>query len=414
MKKTFILFIALSGIASLLNYITYPVLSRILPSEQFVNITVALSLLTQISTFLSSVIAITIGLSKEHDPASAKKIIEILQSVLMQIFVVVVVVFISLSPFVFHTLDLPFGFITPICLLMLFSIPTAIISGFLNGKGKLQQLGLVALFVAVLQLILSVFFGLITKNGIAALNGMALGQLISIAATYLVFKQENLPHIYSTLSHKLKDYTSPLVKKLVVYTLFASLGIMAVNVLQIADLLIIKGLGVNSYEYAQIYIVSRVVFFAGTIFIWPYLSTLDITNPQKNVLPTLKLIGLFGIISLGAMVGYALFQAQITNVLFGSPLRSADITYLGLLSILYKFIFLIVITLTLYFIVLRSYWAIFLPLLLVGLIGAFTVGLHENNSTAHILVGLSLIGLLALVPSMFIFWKTSTRPRPSM
>src|SRR5688572_6640345 len=94
-----LLFILLSGFASGLNYLTYPVLSRLLPNSEFINITVALSILTQMATFLSSIIALTVGITKSNTIKQPRKLIESLQSELINVFLFFIGLFILTAPF---------------------------------------------------------------------------------------------------------------------------------------------------------------------------------------------------------------------------------------------------------------------------------------------------------------------------
>lgn len=388
----------LSGLASLLNYATYPLLARILPDNQFVNITVALSLLTQMSTFLSSIVAVTIGLSKQKDTQESLKIIERLQAVLMKLFLLLVIVFIAVSPILLAKLRLPLIFVVPICLLMLFSIPTSVISGYLNGKNKLIKLGLVTMIIAFFQFIFTISVGIMTKNASLSLSAMAIGQLVSIGFIYHLYRTENLPSLRTAFGDKTLDKQSGAMRKLIVYTAFCSLAIMAVNILQISDLLIIKSQQASDVKlYTDLYIISRVVFFAGTVFIWPFLGAIDIHRRQKNVIPLIKVIGLFCALALGAIVVLGLGGTRITSLLFGSHYTSHEIQHIGVLAILYKLIFLILTTLTLYLIVIRSYLAVVVPMLLSIAVAIYSLVLPADASTTSILTTLSAFSLLALL-----------------
>lgn len=398
MKKhaALISFIWLSAIASILNYLTYPLLARILPDAQFVNITVALSLLTQMSTFLSSIVAITVSLSKETDTKQSTTTIERLQAILMKMFLVVVLVFIAISPTLLGKLSLPLAFVLPICLLMLFSIPTSVISGFFNGKNRLVKLGYVTVLIAVFQFACTILVGFTTRNGASALNAMAVGQLLSIGAIYVLFRKEGMPSIIRPLTTKASAKTESM-RSLVTYTALCSLAIMLVNILQIADLLLIKGRGSADVRlYADLYVISRVVFFAGTVFIWPFLGTVDIYRHNRNTKPLIKLFGIFGLITLSAIGGFLLFGPEITKLLFGSSYTAQQIRQIGILSIVYKLIFLALTSLTLYFIVIRSYIAVVIPFLLGAAVATYSIFAPSGASISSILNALCLLGILAL------------------
>ena len=279
---------------------------------------------------------------------------------------------------------------------MLFSIPTSVISGFFNGKNRLVKLGYVTVLVAVFQFVCTILVGFTTRNGVAALNAMAVGQFLSIGVIYVLFKKEGLPSIITPLTTKTPAKTESM-RSLVTYTALCSLAIMLINILQIADLLLIKGHGSADIRlYADLYVISRVVFFAGTVFIWPFLGMIDIYNHTRNTKPLLKLFGIFGLITIGAIGGLLLFGPQITKLLFGSSYTAVQIRHIGILSIVYKFIFLTLTSLTLYFIVIRSYIAVVIPFLLGAAVATYSIFAPTGATIVSTLNALCLIGILAL------------------
>jgi O-antigen/teichoic acid export membrane protein len=408
-RKNVIFFVLLNVIASGFNYLTYPVLAHALPNREFVNITVALSLFTQVSTFLSSIVAVTIGLSKQSNQEHAAKKIEQLQMILMQLFVLLIVAFLILSPFIMGRVRLPAILAIPISILMLISIPTAILSGFLNGRNKLVKLGVLILTIATFQLVFSVSVGIVTQNGALALLAMAMGQVISIGLVYILFRSERLPKPYTFLSSTLTKQQRVKLWPLIKYTVLISLAIMMVNIAQIADLLIIKSwMDTSSVRiYTDVYIFSRVVFFAGTIFIWPFLAIIDINNLTKNILPFIKLVGLFILIGLVATLVIALRGEQLLKLLFGDSYPQSSIFTLSLLSILYKTMFLIISATVLYLVVLHDYWAIWLTAGLgigVALFGGLGKGSNDSQS---VLVSLNVIAGVVMIAGLgALLWRT--------
>ena len=410
MKKRLVLiyFVALSGVASLLNYATYPLLARVLSNQDFVNTTVALSLLTQMSSFLSSIVALSAGLAKQ-DSDDTNEIIEQLQAVLMKFFVLIIVSFLVISPLLLSSINLTTAFIIPVSLLLLFSIPISIISGFLNGKHKIVKLGLATLLSAVLQFTLTILVGYSTKSGALALGAMASGQLIAIFAIYFFYKEDKLPSLSSVIRHKLKDSLSGDFKDLVKFTLLSALGIMAINILQVFDLLIIQHRQLDARLYTDLYIISRVVFFAGTIFIWPFLSYVDIRNRLHNRILFLKLACVFTLISATSTVGLIFFGQQTANVLFGNIYDLETIGSIGVLAITYKYLFLMITSISLFFIVIRSYWSVSLALILTIVTAIFAYSVPNNTSTLSTLYGLNAIAIVGLIIGLVGFYSVTKR-----
>lgn len=408
MKKSTIVFILLSVVASAISYTLYPVLSRLLPANQYIDITVALSLLTQISTFLSSIIAITIGLSKSEGNGKAQPKIEALQEMLFKLFIILVVVFLIISPVVMPSIDIPIQFVIPISIIMLASIPIATISGYLNGRAELMKLGILTVAVAGSQFLIASIVAFITRNGLIATLSMAAAQIITIFFAHSAFRNDNLPGI-GKMAWKLAPVFSDKqhLKRLALYTLVASIALMALNLAQIADLLIIQTTNNgDSKFYADIYVVSRVVFFAGMIFVWPFLSEIDIINHRLNRIPLVKAGAVFGVISVGAIAGLYAYGDIIIHLMLGVDYELQAIRSIGVLSVLYKTLFLIITAVVLYFVVLHRYIAAWITAAVTTLILAYAVSVSNQDSTQDILVVLNIIAGAGACVSIVTFFLT--------
>lgn len=396
MKKTAFIFIALSTLASAINYLAYPTLSRLLPNGQYVDITVSLSILTQISTFLSSLIAITIGLSKQPDEHNAKQTVNLLQAVLLRIFAAIALAFILAAPFLMPLINTPTGFAIPIGLMLLLSIPIAFVSGHLNGKGKLVPLGLVAVISASTQYIFATLSSLLFENGLLTLVSMSIAQIAAIIMIYAIFTKFGLPSLGTVISKI--DVSAPHIRKLILFTFLSSIAVMVINLLQVADLLILKELqSTDAKFYTDIYVISRAIFFAGLIFIWPFLGRVNIGNKFSNRKLILELIAIFAMISLLACIGLIFLGDLMVLLLFGVNYSSNEILNVGILSIVYKFFLLVITAISLYFIVLRSYVAVYIALTSVAAILLSMIFISADTSAELSLTILSTaVGLVAL------------------
>jgi len=414
-KKSLLVFILLSGLASAFNYFAYPALSRLLPADQYINITVALSLFTQISTLLSSLVAITIGLTKERHATPSNHTIEILQSVLFRLLVVVSIVLLALSPIIAGSVHMPVTYIIPICIMLLISIPIAITSGFLNGKGLMVKLGLVTVVSAGLQFTVAISASIATNSGLLTLLSMALSQCIAIAVIYIILRHDNLPKLHHALTLSVSKPDKKRLGKILGYTVLSSIGIMVINLAQVVDLLIAQRLTSHDVKfYTDIYVISRVVFFAGMIFIWPFLSAIDIHARQKNIAPIFKLMGIFVAFGVLSSLALILFGQQIISLLFNVQYAATTIDAIGLLSILYKVTFLIITAITLYFIVLRSNKA-----LILGALSGIALVTYYALAPATIpllsmLIGINGIGIIIAVAGIgFLVADSHKRTNPA-
>lgn len=385
MKKTLAPFIALSLFASALNYFAYPILSRLLPSHEYVNITVALSLFTQISTFLSSLTAITIGISKDknHEHTLHK-----LQVSLLQVFSIFGLLFLALSPLIMSNIHTPVAYALPIVIMILLSIPITMISGYLNGHQLMTKLGLVAILVASLQFITGVSVAWISGNGFLTMLCMGSVQILSIIILLRFLGEPAMPRTGKEL-FRIEKY-SPEMKKILVYVIVASFAIMLINILQIFDLLAIKNMGgATAKFYADIYIVSRIVYFGGIILIWPFLGAISIDNKIANNKAFFKLIGMFSLMGSSVLLTLSIFGKDMLHILFGEAYPAGNLVGILLLSTVYKIFFLVITAACLYLIVFRSLKSVWLALFtLASILAGYSLANH--SSVASILLNLTI------------------------
>lgn len=387
MNKTlrFSVFVALSIAASALNYITYPILARLLPAGQFVEITIALSLLTQVSAFLSALVALSIGLTKDSRNKQGPTI-HTLQAVIFRLFLVVIVIYCITAPFTMPLLGVGGLYALPVAMMLLFSIPTSVISGYYNGRGLLVILGLVAFMTASAQFLTCIIVAVITKDGLSSLIAMGVGQILSLGLIYSIFKHDNLPKL--SLKEKIGAN-----KKLVQYAAASAIGIMVINVLQIVDLLIASTNGVETATYTSLYVVSRVVFFGGMILLWPFLSWINTKDARANLGAIAKTGGILTGASLAAAAGMFVFGQKVLEILFGTTFTQEVVSTIGVMSIMYRLLYLLIIMFVLYFTVMRSYWAALIPLLISVATVLYAWLLPPGTDLYSLLLGLCAIGL---------------------
>lgn len=408
MKKSTLIFVILSSAASVLNFLIYPALSRILPGVEFVNMTVALALFTQLSSFMLCVVALTIGLSKQDNASVAKILAEKLQTILVHLFIVVTVILLLTSRFFLKELRLPVTMLLPILFMLALSISMSVITGYLNGKQKLAKLGVAIAFSAALQLFFSLTAGITTKSGVATVSAMAFATFLAIILIYFFYSSENLPNPRSIFAHGLGIYKIKEIRKLVRYTILASLATLFLNISMILDLLIINSRNIDSIVYTDLYVISRIVFFGGMLLIWPFLSVLNLKSTRKNIIPFLKLCAALTAIAI-ALLCIMYFRGDFAlKLLLGSSYDFTNsIRLLSILSIIYKFVFLIITALLLYFIVIRSYWIVWLSLSVIIPSVVFTYTLKPGATSVYIVAGLILISSLSAIFGIWGFVRTA-------
>ncbi len=399
LKRSIIIFIILSTIASAINYFAYPALGRILPATQYIDITIALSLFTQITTFLSSINAITVGFTKDNT-ADPKRIIHALQSSLFKVFALLIVLFLISSPLTLHIIGVPLQFSLPISLLMLTALPLTIMSGYLNGKQLMVKLGVLAIISAGFQFTFGVVAALIFHDGFITMTFMALAQICAIASIQYLFRSENLPNPLPSL----KSTKSFLSKKVILYATVASIAIMLINLIQIADLLLItRNNSTDAKFYTDLYIISRIMFFAGMIFIWPFLGSLDVKHTPRNRPYLFKLIAIFVLIAFAMIIPLGIFGSDIVHLLLNVQYETASIALIGGFSIVFKVLLLIATAITLYFMVMRSWIAIYYSLALSALVILYSTLIPAGLSTLQTIQHLTIIASVSVLVGLGLF-----------
>lgn len=351
MSHQLILYVVLSLFASALNYIIYPLIGRILPTSDYTDVTVALSLFTQISVFFSSIVAVTIGLSKVHDSDEIAVKIEALQRYLLKIFMYLLIVFFLLSPMFMKAANIPLIFAVPLSIMLILSIPVSTISGYLNGKKQLIKLGIVLGLISTIQFTLAVLTAMFTSSGIATMMAFSLAQLISTFVIYAIYSAEKLPNPFRDL--KLQKTLDDLkTKKIIAYSIWVAGALTVLSIMQIADLLIVRKLvNVDIRMYTDIYTISRIVFFVGTIFIWPFLGKVSIKSHKENSKSIISLLAVIVTITVVSISIMYFTGDKILNIIFGSNLSLNSVREITLNSILFKGLMLVVLSEVLYFVV---------------------------------------------------------------
>lgn len=392
MINSTVYFIVLSVIASALNYLMYPLLGRILPPVDYVDITISISLFTQISTFLLSIAAITVGLSKASVNHKDNIAIEQLQSFLYKLFSVLAILFLLLSPVIMNSVNTPLLFALPIILMMLFSIPITVISGYLNGKNLMVAFGLVILISASSQFVVGTLIAYLTQNAFLTMLSMTLAQIISIFLVYAVFPKYNLPKITNVVNDVFRKSSNKPPSDLYKFTIFASLAIMVINLVQVFDLFIMQSLtNADVKFYTDVYVISRVVFVAGMILIWPFLGLINIYDQPVNKAPFVKLIAYFTAIALSAIIIIYFGGDILLRLLFGVSYETDIMRSVGVLSVIYKYFLLIITSVVLYYVVFRNYiavWISFVTFLLSVIYWGF---INKNSGMISALLILNII-----------------------
>lgn len=405
-NKEALAYILLTAIASLVNYLVYPLLGRILPGDHYTEMTISLTLLTQTTTFLSSIIAVTIGITKSHSLDGTKTELVNLQAMLFRVFLVIVAAFLISSPWTFPLIHTPTSYALPIGLLMLLALPITLISGFLNGKNKLRKLGFVILFAAIVQASFGVAAAAIFGSGIMTIYAMCLSQPLIIASLYISIREDGLPNPLSVVLMR-EQAIPPRRHGLALAVLAAGFSILALSLTQLLDLTLVQSIAeTDTKHYTDLYIISRMVFFAGMIFVWPFLGQINVRKPTVNFLPFMKIVGIFIAISSSTVIAMAIAGDGILRLVFGSLSTTPHTLLLVSLSVLYKSSLLVITAAALYLIVMQRYVYVRLCLLSSALLYVYTGVAGNTLDTTPALFGINAIALGSALYGIYLVYVT--------
>jgi hypothetical protein len=408
-KKSAIIFILLTSFASACNYAIYPVLSRTLPNKEFVDITVALALFTQLSAFMLSLVALTIGLTKDSEPSETKYVVKKLQTMLTHIFMVIIVIFTAFSPLILTSLHLSPIFVLPIFTMLAASLFMSIISGYLNGKQKLTQLGTITAGTALLQFCAGIGASTLARDGTITLNAIAVSSIFSVLIILLTYRHDHLTNPFAVFHEKVNIYSSKENRRLFAYIVLSSVGALALNILLVLDLLIITARGVDTKIYTDMYIISRIIFFGGMLLVWPFLSNLDMRDRIKNAKSLMLLYLVFSVSTVIICISMIFWGKDILTFILGTAHNSSSLQSLAIVSIVYKFVFLVLTTFSLVFIVYRSYWAVWTPLICTLSLSLLAFFIDKSWNTTSVVIAMTLVASLCLCATSYGFWRVTYR-----
>jgi O-antigen/teichoic acid export membrane protein len=343
------LFVILSLAGATISYLLYPVLSRILSLREFGDYVTIIGLSSQVMGILLAFSVISIALVKQYGETEANNKAQIIQKVLLWLFLALSVVILILSPFLQHLLKIQnvVSFFI-LSLIMLLSVPSNIWVGFLQGQKEQVRVGIFSVCTAILKFICIIL--LAARYGvIGGLWGFFIGSFLGLLIlNYLPGK--NVPTL-NTLFSSLKEADKAFLREYRAYIIQAVFVVAGLVFLQNYDLNRAKVL--FDPELAGIYggisVLSNALYFVIFLLIWILLPEFSLQNPQINkrilrtafrVITSLTIAVVIGGLVLGDKVLALLLGESFSN--HSSTLIIASLYQISLVSVaLYAFYLLV-------------------------------------------------------------------------
>lgn len=372
------LFTILSLGGAIFNYLTYPVLARILDTSSFGNFTVTLALSNQIMAILLAFNVVSIYLVKNNSEEKAREKAQTVQKVLVWFFVAATFLVVAFSPLVKAMLkiDEPLTFLI-LAFMLLAAVPAVIWTGYLQGHKRLIQVGVYAFTGAFFKFILAITFGAMW-GVVGALWGVLIGTVIGLFTLWMVagIKLPKITSVFSPLATIEKTF----VKSLILYVLGAIVIVGGLGIMQNIDIIFAKAL-FNKHTagvYSGISILSNAIYYVAFLLVWIILPEIDPRNRASNKRILTSAYKLLLIMAAAALLVEVLFKDVLTTALLGSEFANQ-----GQILIFATLFQLSLVAATLY--------AFYLLIL---------------RSRRSLLLGLSVI-----LPSLLLPWQFSTSPQ---
>lgn len=287
-----LLFYALSGLSSLLNYAVYPVISRLVTTEQYGEIQFLLSAFNQLSVgfvvlnILAVIIAVTT--TKIVEQRSKIRSLNVIAGTIAALLALIgTLLLFTLSPQLQLTSPLA---IILIGVALILNVPFTILLGQLQGNDRFVQSGIVGFIATISKFILSIAFVMAGFGVTGAILGVVLGMGIAILVGYL----------YAGKSHATKSALAQHLVNLSSLKYVAIVGLLSVGFLTLMSTIdsILSRIILSPEEagmYAAVATLAKIILAGTAPLLWLTLPP-AISEKYPIVTKYLSLTALFCIL----------------------------------------------------------------------------------------------------------------------
>lgn len=323
---------------SLLNYLYYPAIGRLVSVSDFGEIQALISLFMELGVVLTVFGYITTNIVNNHQ-GKADKIILLTELERLALFVALVLFsIITISSFYLKT-SLQFTSTIPLLgigVLIILNVPSTFRTYYLQGEKRLKEVSVGGIIFAAGKLALSAGLIVIGWRVLGAVAGYILAQ---IATLYYVASRTHgrLPSVRSTIPmhlERLKFQTERrLLKKELLYGVFILVLLLAITVLYTFDAIIVRQYfdPKQAGFFSGISAVARIVFFVTASVAGVLIASVKLKNtaPENRhvLLKSMLLIMIIGGVTVSAFV---MFPELLVSMLIGKDY----VVYAGLLPLM--------------------------------------------------------------------------------
>lgn len=320
MRKFFassVMFYALSGLTSAVNYLFYPVIARFVSVEQYGEIQFLVSMFGQLSVgfVVLNILAVIISV-KITDQAKQQSAIRALNQLAQLVAIIVCVVGVFfLSAYRQHlTLSSTWPIIW-VGVGLLANVPFTIVIGRLQGNGRFVASGVLSLASVAIKLFASIALTALQFGSSGAIAGIAIGLFVAWGAGEWLLSTSKTSPRFSVSSLFSKRISLSELSFLKQSGLVALVSVTILTIISSADSITSRA-ALNSYEagqYAAIATITKSILALATPLMWLALPA-AISNERKKVI-SLYTITFVLCASFGALI--IALPSLFTKVLVG-------------------------------------------------------------------------------------------------
>lgn len=344
-----LLFVALSLTGAVITYVLYPVLARIFNLQEFGDYVTIIGISNQVMGILLAFSVISLALVKQYGEAEANNKAQIIQKVLLWLFLGLSALILIFSPFLQHLLKIQHvvSFFI-LSLIMLLSVPSNIWVGFLQGHKEQIRVGISTVCTAVLKFICVVV--LAARYGVSGgLWGVLLGSFLGLIVLYYL-PGRGIPKL-NTLFKALKETDKTFLRENKGYIIQAVFVVAGIVFLQNYDLNRVKILFDPALAgvYGGISVFSNALYYVAFLLIWILLPEFSVQQPHINKRVLRTAYSLIAGLALAVVIGGLTLGDKLLPLLLGnsfahqgSTLIIASLYQISLVSVaLYAFYLLV-------------------------------------------------------------------------
>jgi O-antigen/teichoic acid export membrane protein len=312
------LYTILSLGASALNYLLYPALTRVLSPREFGDFAAIMAISAQIMAILLTFNLTSIYLVKKYPEDEAREKVQVIQNVLIWLFLGATLLLLFAAPLVkerLHLADpLAFGILA---LFLLVAVPTTIWVGYLQGHNQILKVGVSAVAAALAKLAFALLLASLWGMS-GALWGVLIGGALGVVVVRLIAGMR-LPSLRSSVSY-LSKTQGTFLGGILGYVVWSAIVVGALGVLQNIDIVYAKALFSPTVAgvYSGISVLSNALYFVSFVLIWIVLPALTMENPRHNRRLLRTAYALLGVMAAGAVLGEFLLRGMLPTFLLGN------------------------------------------------------------------------------------------------